>query len=110
MDDKRKARIRIGELLNICRKCPYGGHRNGSRYVKQCGTCDVYEEMRELGDWLANTSKRRKNRGIKKWTEEERRILIDNVHLPVRELAKMLNRRVSSVKNQIDFLKRKGLL
>lgn len=109
-DDKTKVRIRIGELLNICRECPYGGHRNGSRYVQQCEVCDVYKEMRALGDWLINTSHRPKDKRIKKWTEEERRILIDNIHLPAKKLSEMLNRTIPSVRNQIDLLKRKGLL
>ncbi|OPX03068.1 Crp/Fnr family transcriptional regulator [Geobacillus sp. LEMMY01] len=110
-DDKTKARVRIGELLNICRKCPYGGLRNSSRYVQQCETCDVYKEMRTLGEWLINdASQRPKDKRIKKWTEEERRILLDNIHLPVRTLSEMLNRTIPSVRNQIDLLKRKGLL
>lgn len=109
-NDETKARIRIGKLLNICCKCPYGGLSNSSRYVQQCETCDVYKEMRALGDWLINTSHRPKDKRIKKWTEEERRILIDNIHLPVRNLSELLNRTVSSVRNQIEHLKRKGLL
>lgn len=109
-DDKTKARIRIGELLNICRKCPYGGLRNSSRYVQQCEECDVYREMRALGDWLINTSHRPKGKRIKKWTEKELQMLIDNIHLPAKKLSEMLNRTPQSVRNQIGYLKRKGLL
>ena len=71
-DDKTKARIRIGKLLNICRKCPYGGHRNGSRYVKQCGTCDVYKEMRTLGEWLINDVSQRPERQEDQEMDRER--------------------------------------
>jgi DNA-binding Lrp family transcriptional regulator len=67
--------------------------------------------MRTLGEWLINdVSQRPKDKRIKKWTEEERRILLDNIHLPVRTLSEMLNRTIPSVRNQIDLLKRKGLL
>lgn len=108
-DDKTKARVRIGELLNICRKCPYGGLRNSSRYVQQCETCDVYEEMRALGDWLIKANRRPKNLS-KRWTDKELRILIENVHLTDKELAMMLNRTILAIRNQIGRLKRKGLL
>lgn len=109
-DDKTKVRIRIGELLNICRKCPYGGLRKSSRYVQQCETCDVYKEMRALGDWLINTNQHPKKQRIKKWTEKERELLRNNIHLPVRELARMLNRTIPSIRNQIELLRRKGLI
>ncbi|ATO38726.1 Crp/Fnr family transcriptional regulator [Geobacillus thermodenitrificans] len=109
-NDDTQVRIRIGELLDICRKCPYGGLRSGSRYVQQCETCDVYREMRALGDWLANTNQRPKKQRIKKWTEKEREVLRNNIHLGTKELAKMLNRTIPSIRNQIQLLRRKGLI
>lgn len=51
MKSKKEIRLKICKLLDVCRECEIGPMYN--EHPDKCSGCDIYTEMRTLGDMLA---------------------------------------------------------
>lgn len=56
--DKRKIRLQIGQLLDVCRSCPYGTNYIYDKRRKECLSCGVYAMLRQNGEKLLTPGSR----------------------------------------------------
>lgn len=95
MQSKRDIRIKIGDLLDICRQCP----------LQDCKKCSTDKEIRKLGETIAPAEKERGVGGPKpkdNFTHQEY-LLIKKTGLTDKEIAKQ----VGIKPDRILYLKRK---
>lgn len=92
--NKRDIRIRIGDLLDICRQCP----------LQDCKNCSTYKEIRKLGKIIAPEEKGVGGPKPKdNFTHQEYLLIKQETGLTDKEIAK----KVGIKANRILYLKRK---